>query len=107
MPIIPQNKVKGGKTMEVKKVRDVIASAINDSRSRDPKGPDYFVTEIVKLCGNHGICSYKLAWTKLTELLVILDKADAKVLDAHDILNAMSYLLTTSVYIRDSASVTE
>ena len=80
--------------------------AVRDSRSRNSKGVDQFVDELVQAIGPEGLVNtYKLAWTKLTELLVIMDKAECKVLDAHDILNAMQYLLTSSVCIKDQTTV--
>lgn len=91
--------------MNTKEIRSIIIEAMNDSKSPDPKGPDQFVTELVQAIGPEGLVNtYKLAWTKLTELLVIMDKAECKVLDAHDILNTMLYLLTSSVCIKDQAT---
>lgn len=88
-------------------IRGLVVQAINDSRCRDPKGIDFFVKELEgKMDGTNGRAdAYKLAWTKLTELLVILDKAGADVLDAHDMLGVMQYLLTASVCIRDKVAV--
>lgn len=91
--------------MNTKEIRDIIIGAINDSKGADPIGPDRFVEDMVQAIGPGGLMNtYKLAWTKLTELLVIMDKAECKVLDAHDILNAMQYLLTSSVCIKDQAT---
>ena len=92
--------------MNNKQIKGIIVQAIGDSRSREPKGVDFFADQITQLVGPDGLVNtYKLAWTKLTELLVILDKAGANVLNAHDILNCMTYLLTSSVCIRDKVSV--
>lgn len=89
-----------------KAIRGIIVQAIGDSRSREPKGVDFFVDQLQQTIGPEGLLNtYKLAWTKLTELLVILDKAGANVLNAHDILNCMTYLLTSSVCIKDKVSV--
>lgn len=90
--------------MNTKEIRDIIVGAINDSKSTDPMGPDRFVNDMVQAIGPGGTNTYKLAWTKLTELLVIMDKGECKVLDAHDILNIMQYLLTSSVCIKDQAT---
>ena len=91
--------------MNNKQIKGNIIQAISDSRSREPKGADYFADQMAQLIGPESLVNtYKLAWTKLTELLVILDKAGANVLNAKDILNCMTYLLTSSVCIKDKVS---
>lgn len=110
VPIFPQNKAKGVKTMAIerKEVKEVIQAAIHDSRSKDgTRGVEHFVDEMIQLVGPDVLNTHKLAWTKLTELLVILDKSGAKVLDPRDVLNIMAYLITSSVCIKDSTSVTQ
>jgi hypothetical protein len=92
-------------TIERRQVKEVIQGAIHDSRSKDgTRGVEHFVDEMLQLIGPDVLNTHKLAWTKLTELLVILDKSGAKVLDPRDVLNIMTYLITSSVCIKDSAS---
>ena len=77
--------------------------AIADSRSKEPKGVDHFVEEMVREIGPEMVTVHKLAWTKLTELLVILDKgADDFSMYVADLLTIMQYLITSSVCIKDS-----
>jgi hypothetical protein len=44
---------------------------------------------------------YKIAWTKLSELLCILHKADCPSLDSNDVLRMMNVCITTSGPDRD------
>ena len=91
--------------MDKKEIRRAMVEAINDSHTKDPAGVDKFVDKMME-AGAAEVNSYKLAWTKLTELLVILDKGPEDFsLRVGDYIKIMQYLLTSSVCIKDSTSV--
>lgn len=93
--------------MDRKELRRVLVAVVADSRSREPKGVDSFVDDLAQALGPDALINtYKLAWTKLAELLVILSKAGCGVLDPQAILDIMTYLLTSSVCIKDKATAT-